>query len=664
MRYLLALILAVPALAQQADQAAQTQPPAKAEQQAAAPAAPAASPAPSGEQWFTGSLDLGYRWLVDNNGSFPEYRSVVNLGQGLVLNGLDFTIIDPRKHLFDRLNANAFGWGGEPYESARVNARKMGVYDFVFDYRSLAMFDAVPSYANPFAPAGFNQQTFDTRRRTLSTELDFRPGKRIIPYLAFDRNSGYGHGIQDWVQDGNDEFAVPTLLRDSTDNYHGGVHFEFNKFHVTVEQGGTTYKDDDQSTWSGTNYGDRLTPIFGQTLTLTSLQQHYGIRGHSLYDKALVTAHPFSWLDLYGQFLYSDPKTTVNFNELAGGNFLNITQLLFYSSQQTIGTGAANQPHTTGNAGFELRPFRHLRIVQNWITDRYHDSAFGMLNVTPAAALGSGISTFNPLQVVNYNQEEINALYDVGPHFTVRGGYRKIWGDATTGATPFLNSTGALESTQLNRNVALAGINFRLNEKASFNIDYENGSSDDIYFRNSLNNYQKARMRGRYRLMTNLTLQATFSVLNNYNHAPSVQLDALSRDNSLSATWTPKGGKRISFSGEYDRATVHSTINYLNLPFFTPTVSDYRDNAHTVSGLMGVTLPGPVAARLTMGGSMLISNGSATTRYYQPQARLAVPVGKHVSWNTEWKYYGYQESFYLFQGFRTHIFMTGLKFSR
>src|SRR5208283_1012374 len=125
------------------------------------------------------SLDLGYRFVTGPAGNYPEYRSVVNLGQGLVLEGLDFTIIDPKKRLFDRLDANAFGWGGEPYELAHVNARKQNIYDLVFDYRDIAFFDAVPSYANPFAPSGFNEQSFDTRRKTMTAAIDFRPGKRI-----------------------------------------------------------------------------------------------------------------------------------------------------------------------------------------------------------------------------------------------------------------------------------------------------------------------------------------------------------------------------------------------------------------------------------------------------------------------------------------------------
>ena len=634
------------------------QTPAKTEQ-AAAP-----SPAPSGEEWFTGSVDLGYRWLTGVNGNFPEYRSVVNLGQGLILNGLDFTITDPKKRLFDRVDASAYGWGGDPYTTARLNARKQGDYDFFFDYRNIAYFDAVPSYANPTAPAGFNEQSFDTHRRSMTIGLDLRPGKRIVPYLVYDRNSGYGNGVDEWVQDSNDEFAVPTLLRDSTNNYRGGVRFEYNRFHITLEQGGTTYKDDDQSTWSGTNDGDRTSPIFGQTLSLTSLHQAYDVTGKSLYSKALVTAHPFSWIDIYGQFLYSDPKTTVNFSETAAGNYLMIQELLFYASQQSIGTGAANQPHTTGTVGFEIRPFKRMRIIQNWMTDRYHDASFGMMNITPTLATGGGITSLNPLQIVNYNQEQVDVLYDVGSKLTLRAGYRYIWGEATTTASPFFDPAGAEEQGQLKRNIALAGLNFRASEKLSFNLDYEGGTADAVYFRDSLNTYQKARARAKYRLLPSLLLQAHVSLLNNSNPASSIQYNFLSRDNSLAVYWTPKSAKRIAVTGEYDRSTMHSTINYLTLPFLTTADSDYRDNAHSVTGLVDVSLPGRVAAKLSMGGSMFLSNGSNTTRFYQPIARLSLPIGKHVSWNTEWKYYGYQENFYLFESFRTHTFMTGLKITR
>jgi hypothetical protein len=77
-----------------------------------------------------------------------------------------------------------------------------------------------------------------------------------------------------------------------------------------------------------------------------------------------------------------------------------------------------------------------------------------------------------------------------------------------------------------------------------------------------------------------------------------------------------------------------------------------------------LTMPGPVAAKLTLGGSLFLANGSRMTRYYQPLVRFSLPFGKHVFWNSEWQYYGFREDFYVFEGFQTHIFTTGLKLVR
>jgi hypothetical protein len=668
MRYLLALTLIVPALAQQPE-------PAKPDAQAAAAPAKTESPAPPAtEDWLTGSVDFGYRWVTDA-GNFQAYRSVVNLGEGPKLTGLDFTILDPKKRLFDRLDARANGWGGDPYSTAHVDARKFGVYDFSFDYRNLAYFNALPSYSNPLAPAGFNEQAFDTRRRNTSFSLDLRPGKRIIPYLAFDRNSGYGHGVETWVQDSNDEFAVPTLLRDSTNNYRGGVRMEWcNCVHVTLEVGGTTFKDDDLASASGTNYGDRTSSLLGQTLVLNSLQQAYGIRGSSIYTKALATASPFSWLNLYGQFLFSEPKVDVHYTDLAKGNFALLSQLLFYSGQQNLGTGAANQPHTSANAGFELRPFRRLRIVESWMTDRYHDTASpvaiapmsGVLSGAPPTVTNLGFLDTPPnyTQVVNYNQQQTDVLFDLTSKLTLRGGYRYVWGDATVLAGQ-LSQSGTLASGQLSRNVGLAGLAFRPSQKLSVNLDYEGASSDRIYFRASLNDYYKLRARARYQLAASLMLQANFQVLNNQNPAAAIQYDFGSRDNSLAVYWTPAGGKRITLMGEYDRSSLSSSVNYLGL-FLSPAVSYYRENAHTASSTIDIALPGyaGLTPKLTAGGSLFLSSGSRPSRYYQPLVRLSLPLQKHVYWNTEWEYYGYGEQFYLYEGFRAHVFMTGLRLTK
>jgi len=71
----------------------------------AATATPAAeSPVPSAEQSFSGFVDLGYRWVTGVGGNQDTYRSVIDLASGLRLLSTEFTILDPKKHWFDRID--------------------------------------------------------------------------------------------------------------------------------------------------------------------------------------------------------------------------------------------------------------------------------------------------------------------------------------------------------------------------------------------------------------------------------------------------------------------------------------------------------------------------------------------------------------------------------
>src|SRR5580700_3963122 len=85
------------------------------------------APTPSTEPWVTGTVDLGYRF-TSTGGDNDVYRSVVNLGQGPRLIGLDFTIADPKKRFFDHIDVRANNWGGDPYNTVHLNASKQGIY--------------------------------------------------------------------------------------------------------------------------------------------------------------------------------------------------------------------------------------------------------------------------------------------------------------------------------------------------------------------------------------------------------------------------------------------------------------------------------------------------------------------------------------------------------
>jgi hypothetical protein len=661
MRIPLVLFLALPLIAQQPPAEAKPETPAA---QTAAPAAPAAedkaaSPVPATESWVNGYVDFGYRWVTDVGGNFQQYRSVVNLGEGPKVFGFDLTLTG--KRLYDTLTLRGMGWGGDPYNTGHIEARKGRLYDFRFDYRNIAYFNAIPSFANPTAPDGFNERTFDIRRRDASFELDLFPGSRIIPYLAYDRDTAGGRGIQTWVLGATNEFPVPYNIRNRNDRYRGGVRMEFNRLHLTLEQGGNTYREDDNTIWSGVNFGDRTTPVGGQITRLNSLTQAYGMRGTGIFSRVLMTARPVDWLHFNGQFLYSQPKTTVNYSEIATGNLF--TNGAFFPGQYALATGNAIQPHTSGNGGVELN-WGRLRIMESLTLDRFHTVGNGLF--TPQLFTNFATSPAEALratQRVSYKQAQTDLIFDVTRGLTLRAGHRYVRGDATVRAGN-LSQTGPADTSEVHRNVGSFGFTWRAWQRLTVNGDYEAASSDRVYFRTSLNEYHRARVTAKLKVTSSLLFQAKFRVLDNQNPAPEIQFDYRSRDNSVGVFWTPNGGKRVSFMGQYDRSTINSDIRYIDLPFFTPATSTYRDIAHQATSAVDIVLPGGKGGKLTAGGSLFVSRGSRPTRYYQPLGRLSLPIHKNLLWNTEWQYYGFGEQFYFFEAFRAHVFMTGVRLTR
>ena len=552
-RLLVFLVLVIPLFAQTPEAPAQT--------------TETPSPVPSAETWLTGSIDVGYRWRTSVGGSLDTYRSIVNLGSGPKLLGTDFTLTDPQHRAFDQIRFRANSWGDEPYQTLHLDAKKSKLYNFSADYRDMAYFDFLPSYADPLIGRGIvlNEQSFDTRRHLGSFQLDLLPGNWFIPYFAYDRDSGSGTGATTFVSDSN-EFPVPNTLRDQTSLYRGGVRFELRRFHATLEQGGTTFKDD-QSVFQNpgsANFGNVATPIFGQKTDLTSLLAAYGVRGTSIYNKALFTANATPWLDLYGQFLYSQPNADVRYQQTDMGNLLLQNQLLFFTSQQYLLSAAAKMPHTSGSLGAEIRPFRRVRIVQSWLTDRLHNAGSAASNQTLA---GTGVSVQTAALLAsslatNYSQEEIDVFYDATSKLTLRGGYRYVWGDANDAVLP---RAGLMSSDQaeLRRKVGIGGVTFHPSQKISIRTDAEVASSGGAYFRTSLYDYQKVHAQARYQALTSLSLTADFTLLDNNNPVPGVNYDYRSQEESLSLFWSPLGSKFGDFQGSYTRSTLHSDIGYL-----------------------------------------------------------------------------------------------------
>jgi len=430
-------------------------------------------------------------------------------------------------------------------------------------------------------------------------------------------------------------------------------------------RGGTTFKDDQQlfQNPGSANYGNISTPVLGQTTDLTRLLAAYGVRGTSTYTRGLFTAEPTLWLDLYGEFLYSQPKDDTNYQQIVTGNLLQVNPLLLYTSQSYLLSSTANLPHTTVTYGLEMRPMSRVRLTANWMTDRLHNAG----SAAPSQLSGNTATTqqtqdlLNSALVNNYNQAEINLFYDATAKLMVRGGYRHVWGDASDSVLPPAGLVSA-DRASLRRNVGLGGFRYQPLQKLSLTAEAEVGSSGATYFRTSLYDYQRVRSQARYQAIKALTVTAAFSGLLNHNPTPGVLSDYQALQESLSVFWTP--AKTWNLQGTYARSTVNSTISYLDPGTLLPQTSRYRDNAHTVTALfeMRPSIRG-VTPTITAGGSFFISSGSRPTNYYQPVVRIRLPLGKQLAWFSEWRYYGYGETF-IYEGFRTHMLTAGLRFTR
>jgi hypothetical protein len=178
-----------------------------------------------------------------------------------------------------------------------------------------------------------------------------------------------------------------------------------------------------------------------------------------------------------------------------------------------------------------------------------------------------------------------------------------------------------------------------------------------------LMDYQRIRVIGRYQLFNSLSLNGNIAYLNNENPDPNSDYRFRDRQNTLGLFWSPGGGRRLTLLTEYTRSTVRSEITYIAPQFLQRELSFYRENAHMGTALLTLSVPAGAnfQPRVTLGGTFFTSAGSRPSSFYQPLARLGIPFGRRVEWNSEWRWFSLSQAFYVYEGFRNHQFTTGFR---
>ena len=600
-----------------------------------------AQQSPDGGGELSLNLDVRNRFVQDVSGNGQVYRSIVNLGEGPRLFGGDMRYTNPSGALFDEFSVDANSWGGDPYNTARIRVGLRDVYDLTVNYRNVAYFNNLPSFANPLLGEGLllSQRVLDITRRQFETDLVVKPNSTISPFFSFYKADGFGLGTTTFLTDG-DEFPVGTDLDDDLTSFRGGVKINFSKYNFTLEQGATTFSDDQEIFFrDGVNPGNVRRTFFGRDIVLNKLLQSYRAEGDGLFNRGVVQGRPATWLNFTGQFLYSKPSIDVRQELTATGSFFSQTLIAPFTGQFEQNLADANRPHSSGSWTTELRPYDRLRIIQSWYTDRFHVSSGStlvqMLNTRSEAELEDvAIRTL----IFNYNQHQVDVIFEAHPRVTLRGGHRYVWGDTVVPEASLSFRPEPGNEGEVRRHVGLAGLSLRAASRLTFSMDFEASPGDRTFFRTGLMDYWKTKARVRYKLSPSLNVAGSFAILDNRNPAQDIDFDFQSRQSSVSVYWTPDNGERFSLLADYTRSTLRSDIEVVELPFFGQEFSRYRDNGHH-AGLYGDIQAG--RARLTLGGSLSVNSGSRPTRFYVPRAAIVVPMVDRVKWVAEWRWYGF-----------------------
>lgn len=597
------------------------------------------------------SADLGYRFLPSTRGDWKTYRSVDNLAEGPRLLRFNTALLPEKSAWLDSLRLNGANWG-DPMNSLHLTADKASLYRLTFGYRNLAFFNSLPSFANPLQTG--TQRSFDTRQRLWNMDLDLRPGKRFQPFFSVARQSGFGSGISPIVLDEN-SYPAASAIDYAYTQFRGGIHYDAEKWHLTLEQGGGRFHDDTTLDVNSRNLGNRRLPYLGRPLAVDRATQAYGVTGENLYSSGELTYSPWHWVDLRGQFYYSQPQSDVRFTENAAGTLLWLDTLRFVNGQQSVLTGYANAPRTSGAFQVEVRPFARLRIVESWQTERLQNSG-SVLALTTLDRTALPARNAADRLVWTQSEQQIQAFVEVSKHLTFQGGHRYTWGDAQV-RRGNLSTGPAQEAGALRRQAATAGFVLRPISKLTFNANAEVARGDRTYFRTSLQNYQQLRLRGRYRLSDAWQSHFRYGRMDNSNPTPGVNLKFSSQQTGAGLQWTRQS---VSVSADYTRSTLWSDLRFLDPITYQGLRSLYRDNAHSATLAADWRLPKNRAA-LTLGGSLFRSAGSRPTRYYQPMARLLVPLHKQLQFLGEWRQVSMGQSLYAFEAFGVQQITVGLR---
>jgi len=224
------------------------------------------------------TVDLGGH-VVGIFGSPAMYDTLVNIHSGPRVLGETYTmhaVPDSKHSLLDSLTAFSTGFGGDPYNYAKLDFSKGKTYEFSGMFRRDRQYFDYDLFGNPNIPGGqtipigpggvlgsyawpqVNQspELFNTVRRMTDTDLTVFPLSKITFHLGYSQNIFQGpRRIPGAYETAKTDLLFQEMERNSTDDFLGAVDWKpLQQTIITFEEEITHYKNDSYFTLAPNQY--------------------------------------------------------------------------------------------------------------------------------------------------------------------------------------------------------------------------------------------------------------------------------------------------------------------------------------------------------------------------------------------------------------------------
>jgi hypothetical protein len=306
----------------------------------------------------TGSVSVGTR-SVDVDGALTKFREDINLDAGVRL--FDASLHyqpNERGAGIDRLDLDATGLGGDPFESIHLGVRKYGAFDLKLDRRRSAYF-----YEDTILPAAlasvtgstggdFHHFDFERVRDSAALDIDLSPATQLSFGLEHQTRVGDSTTTLDLQRD---EFELDKPLDESLNGLTVGLRHSWDHITLVIDEQLHDFKNTSELILPGASLGSNTTDP--AELQFFMADQSYDYSSHS--HAVRLMARPTAKLDVNGGWRTESLDLDMQANESSAGTAFDGTPF----TSTLAGPAAVGRDITVADFNFGYSVGDRVRVV-------------------------------------------------------------------------------------------------------------------------------------------------------------------------------------------------------------------------------------------------------------------------------------------------------------